>query len=77
MAERNIDIGNDAVEAVIQVTRNAGTAGQTNLFAIYAPMTTANLPTLATTDKGSLAFDLTLGKMVVWTGAAWEAITSV
>ena len=77
MSLRKIDIGNEIVEAVIQVTRNKGTAGEQNLFAIYAPMPTASLPTLAATDEGSLAMDTTLSKLVVWTGAAWEAVTSV
>jgi|AntRauTorckE6833_2_1112554.scaffolds.fasta_scaffold01724_10 hypothetical protein len=37
---------------------------------------TANLP--ATNNKlGTMLFDSTTNKLVVWTGAAWEQVTSV
>jgi hypothetical protein len=44
------------------------------IFQIAAPAATASLPT--PTTEGVLGYDLTLSKLVVWTGAAWEAVTS-
>ena len=39
------------------------------------PAITASLP--AAPPEGSFGYDLTLNKLVVWTGAAYEAVTSV
>jgi len=73
MAERNIDIGEEDV--IFNVVSNAGTAGQTVVTQFLRPLATASLP--AAPPLVTLAYDLTLNKLVVWTGAAYEAVTSV
>jgi len=73
MAERNIDIGTE--DEVLKVVTNAGTPGQTQVVHFLRPLATADLP--AAPPEGTMGYDLTLGKLVVWTGAAYEAVTSV
>lgn len=43
---------------------------------IAPPVTTAQKNALAAT-QGQLVFDTTLGKLCVYTGSAWQTITSV
>jgi hypothetical protein len=51
---------------------------------ILSPIKGLTLPTFTTTEKnaiaspvaGSLIFDTTLGKICVYTGSAWQTITS-
>ena len=68
MSVRDIDIGADTTVLTIRVD---GTA----VMQIIPPTATASLP--AAPPEGSFGYDTTLGKLVVWTGAAYEAVTSV
>lgn len=40
-------------------------------------MTTTQKNAIATPDEGLVVYDTTLHKLAVWTGAAWETVTSV
>lgn len=45
---------------------------------LHTPYTTTqkNALALGTAGKGTVIFDSTLGKLCVWTGSAWETVTS-
>jgi len=68
MSARDIDIGGDPT---VFTFRADGVA----VMQIIPPTATASLP--AAPPEGSFGYDTTLGKLVVWTGAAYEAVTSV
>lgn len=70
--------GSEQVEIV-----QAGTSCRTTTGAIANTATLVKAPNYTTTQKNSLAaqagwlvFDTTLGKLCVYTGSAWETITS-
>ena len=68
MATRDLDIGSDP--AILTIRKDGVIATQ-----FLPPTATASLP--AAPPLGTFGFDTTLAKLVVWTGAAYEAVTSV
>ena len=68
MATRDLDIGSDP--AIITARIDGVVSAQW-----LKPTATTSLP--AAPADGTFGYDTTLGKLVVWTGAAYEAVTSV
>ena len=79
---RKLDIGQDHLATVPQpifkVTSNEGTAQETDIMHIYAPMSTTQMTAVyaAGVPVGSTTNDSTTGKAFVVGAAAWEAIAS-
>lgn len=68
----------DSGVGLVEVGRVQGAADpymQFTLAPVFLPVATGSLP--ATPVEGMMTYDATLNKMVVWTGAAWETVTSV
>lgn len=73
----------NALEPLLRFTKHetVGDPGkeqvkEVNSTLFYGAVPTASLPGLSASQAGSIAFDSTLAKLVVWTGAAWETVTS-
>lgn len=78
---RKIATSADPLEPLLRFTKNDGEivdgkVSEYNSVLMYGAMPTASLPGLDAAQAGSTAFDTDLGKLVVWTGAAWETVTS-
>jgi len=69
---RDTDVG------LVEIARLQGAADpyfQATLPMVLLPIATGSLP--GTPVEGMIAYNATLNKLVVYTGAAWEAVTSV
>jgi len=67
----------DSGVGLVNVARLVGAADpyfEATLPMVLLPVVTASLP--ATPVEGMIAYDATLNKLVVYTGAAWETVTS-
>jgi hypothetical protein len=76
MSTRYEDVGYDLTKPVKIYVTNQATGVVVELKHEYAPQPVTSLPTTGV-PEGSTGYDTTGSKAVVWTGAAWEVVTSV
>lgn len=74
----DVDAATGNITTAGSITAAGGISSTSTTQGFLPPrMTTTNKTAIASPAEGLVVYDTTLHKLSVWTGAAWETVTSV